>query len=122
MHKHIKGYIKKKNKDRASRDMKVAAAWQLFKDFDQDRLWGPCGGDRSTEWTAGPGQELFNLENLSILLTQMSEEGIWNDETLRMVYDRAAYHNEVCTERDHDEWQAEQDRWLTFETSDEGEP
>ena len=115
-----------KDKAREERDRRVAACWQRFREFDRDKLWGPCGGPR-IEWEGEPGHPdiittsptsyLFDLDILSICLTHLSEEGLWCEETLREVYDRAKEHNEVIQERDMREFAPEDfdGRWETWE-------
>jgi len=100
---------KRNEKAREERDRRVAACWERFREFDRFKLWGPCGGPR-IEWEGGEGEEdvvvtrplsyLFDLDILSICLTQLSEEGLWDEETLREVYERAAEHNDIIKERD----------------------
>ena len=67
---------------------------------------------------SGPIEHLFNLDVLSNLLTDMCESGLWDEETLRCVYDRAAMTNEILKERDMKE-HAPDPRWETWEDTNE---
>ena len=113
-----------KAKQREDRDRKISADWHRFeKEWDRDKIWGPCGGqmiywDDTDRVMSGPLEHLFNLDVLSNLLTDMSESGLWDDETLRCVYDRAAMTNEILKERDIREY-APEDRWEWEDTAHE---
>ena len=126
MSAHIKAILaiqdKRKEQAREEKDRRVAACWEKFKDFDRNSIWGPCGGPR-IEWeiegdepniiTTRPLDYLFDLDCLSICLTHLSEEGLWGEETLREVYDRAKEHNEVIQERDMTEYDDSPPSWWT---------
>ena len=126
MSTHIKAILaiqdKRKEQAREEKDRRVAACWEKFKDFDRNSLWGPCGGPR-IEWegeegeaaviTTRPLNYLFDLDILSICLTHLSEEGLWCEASLRMVYDRAKEHNEVIQERDMTEYDDSPPSWWT---------
>jgi hypothetical protein len=128
MSAHIKAILaiqdKRKEQAREEKDRRVAACWEQFKDFDRNSIWGPCGGPR-IEWqgnretgeasviTTRPLDYLFDLDCLSICLTHLSEEGLWCEETLREVYDRAKEHNEVIQERDMTEYDDSPPSWWT---------
>ena len=113
-----------KAKQREARDRKISADWHRFEQiWDRDKIWGPCGGqiiywDDTDRVMSGPIEHLFNLDVLSNLLTDMSESGLWDEETLRCVYDRAAMTNEKLKERDMKE-HAPDPRWETWEDTNE---
>jgi hypothetical protein len=113
-----------KAQQREDRDRKISADWHRFeKEWDRDKIWGPCGGqmiywDDTDRVMSGPLEHLFNLDVLSNLLTDMCESGLWDEETLRCVYDRAAMTNEILKERDMREY-APEDRWEWEDTAHE---
>jgi hypothetical protein len=120
---------KRKEQAREERDRRVAAGWEKLREFDRNKLWGPCGGSR-IEWerddgetiiTTRPSSFLFDTDLLSICLTSLSELGLYCDETLTTVMELAQHHNNIINERDMREyspptcwWTEEQRRRMTI--------